>query len=90
MADMERDIASGHRKKAEKQSELMDVTVMALERMLPKKPTEVDERVEADFYYLSFMCPTCDDAVIGQPYKPKNCKHCGQRLDWSEEHEEIK
>lgn len=56
----------------------------AVERMKPKKPYDVEEREEADFYYLAFMCPSCDEAVIGQPYRPNYCKHCGQRLDWEE------
>lgn len=57
----------------------------ALEKQIPKKPIEIDEREDNNFYYLSFMCPTCNKAVIGQPYRPNNCKHCGQAIDWSEE-----
>lgn len=44
-ADLKRDISSGHRKKAEKQIELMEVTVMALERMLAEENV-VDEFAE--------------------------------------------
>jgi predicted RNA-binding Zn-ribbon protein involved in translation (DUF1610 family) len=83
-SDLERNISEKHRTKAEKQREVAEVTVMALGRMLPKKPLEIEEREEPDFYYLAFLCPTCNEAVIGQPYRPNNCKHCGQALDWSE------
>ncbi len=54
------------------------------EKATEKKPSEIDERAEESFYYLAFLCPTCGNAVIGQPYRPNNCKHCGQKLDWSE------
>ncbi len=60
------------------------VACEALEKQIPKKPIEVEEREEVDFYYLAFMCPCCNEDVIGQPYRPNNCKHCGQKLDWSE------
>ena len=56
----------------------------AVERMKPRKPSEVDEKQDGLFYIISFMCPACNESVIGQPYKPKHCKHCGQALDWSE------
>ena len=76
-----------HFEKAENQIELQRVTVEALKKQIAKKPTEIDEREETDFYYLAFMCPTCEVAVIGQPYRPNYCKHCGQKLDWCEEGE---
>lgn len=82
--DMSRDISDKHLEKAARQKEVAEVTVQALERMMPKKPLEIEEREEPDFYYLAFMCPTCNEAVIGQPYRPNNCKHCGQRIDWGE------
>ena len=74
-----------HQEKAENQIELQRVTVEALKKQVAKKPVEVDEREDFDFYYLAFLCPSCKEAVIGQPYRPKYCKHCGQKLDWSEE-----
>lgn len=56
----------------------------AVEKQTPKKVVEMNENGDGDFYWLAFMCPTCDNAVIGQPYRPNNCKHCGQALDWGE------
>lgn len=55
---------------------------IALEKQVPKKPIEIDEKQDGLFYLLPFMCPACNEPVIGQPYKPKCCKHCGQKLDW--------
>ena len=59
----------------------LEMAIEALEKQIPKKPTEVDER---EVGWIAFMCPTCNTAVIGQPYRPNNCKHCGQKLDWSD------
>lgn len=56
--------------------------ITALEKQVPKTPQEVDEREGEDYYYLAFICPSCGDAVIGQPYRPNFCKHCGQALNW--------
>lgn len=60
-------------------------TIEAVEKQIPKKPAEINERSYDDFYCLDFLCPTCENGVYGQPYKPNNCKHCGQSLDWSED-----
>lgn len=49
------------------------------EKNEPKKVTEFYETV-----HLDFICPSCNEAVYGQPYKPNYCEHCGQKLDWSE------
>lgn len=57
----------------------------AVEKQIAKKPTEINEKASDDYYWLDFMCPTCNTAVIGQPYRPNNCKHCGQAIDWSGE-----
>ena len=62
----------------------IDMAIDALENQIPKKPYDVDEREENDFYYLGFMCPSCNKAIVGQPYRPNYCKHCGQALNWLE------
>ncbi len=67
-ADLKRDISDGHRKKAEKQKEVAEVTVQALERMMPKKPSEGDR------------CPNCGGLLWDREW----CQTCGQRIDWSE------
>jgi hypothetical protein len=69
-----------------KRSELgtaLSMAIEALEKKIPKKPYDIiEEREETDFCYLAFMCPSCDEAVVGQLYRPNYCKHCGQRLLW--------
>lgn len=57
----------------------------AIKKQQAIKPIEVDEREDKDSYYLAFICPACKTTVFGQPYRPNHCKHCGQKLDWSEE-----
>lgn len=64
--------------------EILRMSIEALEKRIPKKPTEIHEVEDGSFYTLSFMCPSCATAIIFQPHKPKYCKHCGQKLDWSE------
>lgn len=60
------------------------LAIDALERQMPRKPLEVNERGSGEFYCLDLLCPSCNTAIIGQPYRPNCCKHCGQKLDWSE------
>lgn len=62
----------------------LDMAIEALEKQIPKKPTDIHEVEDGSFYTISFMCPSCDTAVIFQPYKSKYCKHCGQKLDWGD------
>lgn len=57
------------------------IKLEALEKQIPKKPEETNEREDG---CLDFMCPNCNEAVIGQPYMPNYCKHCGQKIDWSD------
>lgn len=63
-------------------NETFQAAIAALEKQIPQKPQEIDEREEESYYYLAFICPACEQAVIGQPYRPNYCKHCGQALDW--------
>ena len=63
------------------------MAIADMEKQIPKKPTETNEKEDGSFYRLDFMCPSCNTSVIGQPYKPRHCKHCGQALDWSEEND---
>lgn len=74
-----------HQIKADNQAEIQQVTIDALEKQIPKKPYDVNEKENDDFYYLGFICPSCNEAAVYQPYRPKFCKHCGQKIEWSEE-----
>lgn len=78
-----------HQKKIERQKEVMEVTVEALERMLPKKPKlqvrGVYDDDNGDWICDSewHMCPTC--TIRNEVYPTwEYCRYCGQRLDWSE------
>lgn len=63
--------------------EAISIAIDVLEKQIPKKVKSMNES-NGDYYWLDFICPNCDEAVIGQPYRPNNCKHCGQAIDWSE------
>lgn len=78
--DLEHNISDLHRKKANGQREVMQVTIEALEKQIPKKP--VKRIVEKWTYY---HCPICEDITL-RDY----CGNCGQALDWSEEYEQTK
>lgn len=59
--------------------EKTDDVRVAVERMKPKKPIEVDNWGE---YY---KCPTCKKyAVDSMGCKYKYCPNCGTEFDWSE------
>ena len=64
--------------------EFVGVATESLEKQIPKKPIEIDEKEDDDFYYLSFICGSCLESVFGQSYRPSYCKQCGQKLDWGD------
>ena len=75
------DISYHHHRKAENQKELMNITVDALEKQMPKKP------IEDGYYDLPCACPNCGSNVANEAdndYQFKYCYHCGQALDWSD------
>lgn len=55
-----------------------------IEKATPKTPEDIDEKQDENFYWLGFICPNCKTAIIGQPYRPNYCKHCGQALKWED------
>ena len=57
----------------------------AVKKQQPMKPLEIAEQEDEDCYCLAFICPSCEQSVFGQPYRPNHCKNCGQKLEWSEE-----
>ena len=71
-----------------RQIEALDMAIAALEKQIPKKPKEYEDK-----YYA---CPVCGNVLLhkrekyptklmsknnGLPY----CLSCGQAIDWSEE-----
>lgn len=48
----------------------------AVEKQTAKKPNY------DDYHRAGYRCPTCNNV---NPWGYKHCKHCGQKLDWSDE-----
>ena len=67
--------------------EALDTAVEALEKQLPKR-VDFEEDVAEN---MCVECPSCGSFLgyrvdcLDENYQFDNCKHCGQRLDWSEE-----
>ena len=58
------------------------LAAQVFEKQMPMRVEEKQVVEDEAFYNLDFLCPACKNAVIGQPYKPSYCKHCGQALKW--------
>lgn len=58
--------------------EAKQMAINALEKQMPKKP------IFDTYHRVGHMCPNCNNI---NPWGYKHCKHCGQKLDWNEEHE---
>lgn len=71
-----------HQEKAKNQIELMNVTIEALEKQIPKKVIVEDD---GD----SLLCPSCGLELMGSitdpDHDPHYCFECGQALKWGEE-----
>ena len=67
-----------HQLKVDKQVDIMQVTIDALEKQIPKHLTNKQGNP------LWGYCPSCKKA-IDKSGSPVGCKHCLQRLDWSDE-----
>lgn len=65
-----------HQQKAENQTEIMNITIEALEKQIPKKV------LEDDLLDTLGRCQCCQKTVGAHQ---KYCWNCGQVLDWSEE-----
>ena len=58
--------------------EAKQMAVNALEKQIPQKP------IFDSYHRAGYRCPNCNNI---NPWGYKHCKHCGQKLDWGEEHE---
>ena len=74
--DLARDISAKHRAKAGRQKEVADVTVIAVEKMMPKKLL-----FNGNNWY---KCSNCCEVHKKQFEKDWYCPKCGQRIDWGE------
>ena len=59
-------------------SKVNDIAINAIEKQIPKKP------IYDNYNRAGYRCPNCNNI---NPWGYKHCKHCGQKLDWNEEHE---
>lgn len=57
--------------------------VEALNKQIPKKPTEQGKSPEEENYKFG-GCPICTATVFGDMHF---CDNCGQAIDWSDENE---
>lgn len=70
----------------EKSIEHAKTAIEALEKQLPKR-VDFEEDVAEN---MCVECPSCGSFLgyrvdcLDENYQFDNCKHCGQRLDWSE------
>ena len=74
----------------------IEIAIHALEKQIPKKPVH-DGCFDSEGMWHEWngvngrpydLCPNCNTNLCCEmPYgnKLKYCKHCGQRLDWSDE-----
>ena len=69
-----------HQKKAENQTEIMNITIEALEKQIRKKPLDI---ITSDNEFICMICPSCQKIAV--EFNDKYCRCCGQALDWSEE-----
>lgn len=55
--------------------EAINIAINALEKQIPKKP------IFDNYHRAGYRCPDCNNT---NPWGYKHCKHCGQKLDWSD------
>lgn len=73
-----------------------NVAIQVLEKQIPKKPVH-DGCFDSEGMWHEWngingrpydLCPNCNTNLCCEMHydnKPKYCKHCGQKLDWSDE-----
>lgn len=82
--------------------EEIEIATKALKKQIPKKPVH-DGCFDSEGMWHEWngingrpydLCPNCNTNLCCEMHydnKPKYCKHCGQKLDWSDkESEEAK
>lgn len=67
----------------------IDVAIQALEKQIPKKPTYDGDGYAPDgtFVWDEWLCPCCGERYEVDYDDYDYCPNCGQKLDWSDEHE---
>lgn len=68
----------------------LDVAKVALDRRTAEKPTyEGDGYANGVLVYDTWICPCCEHRYEVDYDDYEYCPKCGQKIDWSEENEEI-
>lgn len=76
-----------HQQKAENQTELMNITIEALEKQIPIKPYfEGDGYWNGEIVYDTWACPYCGIYYETGYEEYDYCPNCGQAIKW-EDHE---
>jgi predicted RNA-binding Zn-ribbon protein involved in translation (DUF1610 family) len=80
MNDIERTIHRMQIKAFEGNLELEQIAISALEKQIPKKPTEIDYDCNC------FVCPSCGETIYASDNLEthKYCLECGQAINWTE------
>lgn len=67
----------------------IDVAIQVLEKQIPKKPTYDGDGYAPDgtFVWDEWLCPCCGERYEVDYDDYDYCPNCGQKLDWSDEHE---
>ena len=83
----------------EELAEAMGMAIQALEKYIPKKPVH-DGCFDSEGMWHEWngingrpydLCPNCNTNLcceMNYDNKPKYCKHCGQKFDWSDKESE--
>ena len=79
--------ANEERKLAMDYCRIKDMSILALEKQIPK---HIEEQTEEDREFIDYVCPNCKitlqqkmkGATRTTIFKYKYCHWCGQRLEW--------
>ena len=85
--DLEGKLSAHHQQKAENQKELMNITVEALTKQIPVKPSHVIYTPvnKASRKHHMVYCGVCGKFAQRVYIGDKYCRECGTRIDWSED-----
>lgn len=71
--------------------EASELAIQALEKQIPMKPRKTDSYRGVLKRIYAYVCPTCGNVCLEKYMNERQntifCWNCGQRLDWSDEHE---
>lgn len=79
--------AGEERRLASDYCRIKDMSILALEKEIPKR---IKEQTEDDRQFIDYVCPNCKNTLQQKMkgatrttiYKYKYCHYCGQALEW--------